>query len=465
MKESKNKNFTTELKIIEQFESHKQYKITLEDGSGEAYITKSKKEYQLCFDGVFPYSTDKKIKILINGEPFTLKSTDFIKPSHSRLAKIPAQHTFDIDGVYKGNLDNSSFFRMIFFDDSKSTNIFHYKLETAKYDGIIPWAFECVRLTVMKKRYDITQHNDKENSYFIIENLDSVKLEEFREDSYAIQKGIGFLIGYMPGGENYIFSGKNFIYRSLSRNPLKSFFYPVTSNPYSKLYKSKEKEIADNYYGKLKVIPSSVISELITQLRYNMDFSVAIIFLMEVASLKSIVSMPGVFSVILESFANIIIIKQNKQEKLITDKDLVGDIIHDMNIVIDKHSKKIQPEAEIKMRRRINEINKPVNFNRLTNAEKLRAPFDQLKIKLSEAEEKAIDYRNYLLHGNILMNNETERTSEEIDNHMLYISAKLYTLISKLILKSCGYKGYVINHSKLYEQDGINSTEEYFEEI
>ena len=117
------------------------------------------------------------------------------------------------------------------------------------------------------------------------------------------------------------------------------------------------------------------------------------------------------------------------------------------------------------MRRRINEINKPVNFNRLTNAEKLRAPFDQLKIKLSEAEEKAIDYRNYLLHGNILMNNETERTSEEIDNHMLYISAKLYTLISKLILKSCGYKGYVINHSKLYEQDGINSTEEYFEEI
>lgn len=465
MKESKNKNFDLEIKIIEQFENYKQYKITLENGFGEAFITKSKKDYHLFYNGVFPYSADKKIKILIEGKSITLKSTDFQKSINQILAKNPAQHTFDIDGVYKGNLKDSSFFKMFFFDDSERKNIFHYILEKAKNDGITPWAFGCIRLNIMQKRYDITQHHNGENSYFIIENLDAATFEEFNEDSYAIQKGIGFLIGYMPGGENYIFSGENFIYRRLSRNSLKSIFHPVTSNPYSKLNEGTEKEIADQYYGKLKVIPVPVISELITQLRQNMDFSVAIIFLMEVASLKSIVSMPGVFSVILESFANIIITKQNKQEKLITDKDLVTDIIYDMNTVIDKHAKKIHPNAEIKIRRKINEINKPVNFNRLTNAEKLRAPFDHLKIKLSEAEEKAIDYRNYLLHGNILMHNETERTSEEIDNHMLHVSAKLYTLISKLILKSCGYEGYVINHSKLFEQNNIDSTEEYFEHI
>lgn len=175
--------------------------------------------------------------------------------------------------------------------------------------------------------------------------------------------------------------------------------------------------------------------------------------------------MPGVFSVILESLANIIIIKQNKQEKLVNDKDLVGEIIYEMNTVIDKHAPKINPEAELKIRRRINEINKPINHNRLTNAEKLRVPFDQLKIKLSEEEEKVLDYRNYLLHGNILMNNELERTSDEIDNHMLHVSAKLYTLISKLILKSCNYEGYVINHSKFYEKNSINSKEDYFEFI
>jgi len=465
MKQSNNKNFATELKIIEQLESFKRHKVTLEDGSWEAYLTKSKKDYQLSFDGIFPYSEDKKINILIDGELFTLKSNDFQKPIDYIFAEVSAQSTFDIDGVYKGDLNNSSFFRMFFFDDSKRTNIFHSKLETARHDGITAWAFDCVRLAVMQKWYDITQHRNGENSYFVIENLDAVILEEFEEDSYAIQKGIGFLIGYMPGGENYTFSGENFVYQRLARNSLKSIFHPVTSNPYSKLFKEKEKEIADNYYDKLKVIPASVISELITQLRQNMDFSVAIIFLMEVESLKSIVSMPGVFSVILESFANIIIIKQNKQEKLINDKDLVGKIIYDMNTVIDKHAKKIYPEAEIKIRRRINEINKPINLNRLTNAEKLRAPFDQLKIKLTAEEEKALDYRNYLLHGNILMNNELERTNEEIDNHMLHVSAKLYTLISKLILKSCGYEGYVINYSKFHEKNSINSKEDYFEYI
>ena len=112
--------------------------------------------------------------------------------------------------------------------------------------------------------------------------------------------------------------------------------------------------------------------------------------------------------------------------------------------------------------KKINELNKPINHKRLTNAEKLRQPFDQLQIKLSAEDEVAIDFRNDLLHGNILMNNETTRTSKEIDNKMLYASAKLYTLISKLILKNSGYSGYVINYGKLYNK---TSNEEYFEEI
>ena len=95
----------------------------------------------------------------------------------------------------------------------------------------------------------------------------------------------------------------------------------------------------------------------------------------------------------------------------------------------------------------------------------LRAPFDQLNIKLSQEDEKAIDYRNALLHGNILMNDGIKRTSEEIDHQMLYVSAKLYTLISKIVLKNSGYNGYVINHAKFYKQSSTNSNDEYFEEL
>ncbi|WP_445722500.1 hypothetical protein [Flavobacterium sp.] len=460
MKAIKIKNFTQELSCIEKFESFKKHKIIIDNCEGKAHISKSKKEFKLVYDGVFKYSPDKKIKVAIDDLEYTFQSIDFKEPSNDIFANVSAQHTFDIDKVYKGDINKVALFRMIFFDNSKRTNVFHTKLETVKNDNINTWAFDCVRTNVNQKKYDITQYKNNNKSYFVIENLVASTLKQFEEDAYAIQKGIGFLIGYMPGGQNYIFSGENFIYRRLARKSLKSIFHPVTSNPYSKLH--KQKNIADSYYGKLKVIPIEVISNFITEIRNNEDFSVAIIFLMEVSHLKSVVSMPGVFSVILESLANIIITKQNTIEKLITDETLFNKIKSDLNSVLDNYANAIDKNAEIKFRRKIKGLSNSINHKHLTNAEKLRQPFDQLKIKLSCEDEAAIDFRNDLLHGNILMNNETIRTSKEIDNKMLYASAKLYTLLSKLILKNSGYNGYVINHAKFYDK---SSNEEYFEII
>lgn len=460
MKDPKIKKLSLELETIQQFENFEKQKVTIQNCDGEAFITKSKREFQLSFDGVFKYQSDKKINVNIGGEEFIFKSIDFKEPINEAFSGMAGQHTFDIDSVYKGCFEKVALFKMFFFDNSKQNHIFHYKLETAKKDGVNTWAFECVRLSVNTNIYDITQYKNNDKSYFVIENLEPTSLEEFNEDSYAIQKGIGFLIGYMPGGQNYIFSGENFIYQRLARKSLKSIFHPVTSNPYSKLH--KEKNIADSYYGKLKVIPIEVISNFITQLRNNEDYAVAIIFLMEVTHLKSVVSMPGVFSVILESLANIIITKQNTIEKLIANETLFNKIKSDLNAVLDNYANAIDENAEIKFRRKINGLSNSINHKRLTNAEKLRQPFDQLQIKLSREDEVAIDFRNDLLHGNILMNNKTTRTSKEIDNNMLYASAKLYTLISKLILKNSGYSGYIINHAKFYNK---NSKEDYFEII
>lgn len=454
------KNFSLELEIIEQFESLKNQKVIIENCEGEAFINKSNRDFNLTFNGIFKYKADKKIKVKLENTDYIFQSIDFKEPINEVFSKIVTQHTFDIDKVYKGTFNNEALFKMFFFDNSKRTNIFHTKLETAKHDDINTWAFDCVRVKVNKNSYDITQHKSEGNSYFVIENLEPSTLKDFENNAYAIQKGIGFLTGYMPGGENYIFSGENFIYQRLSRKSLKSIFYPVTSNSSSKFH--KEKEIADNYNGKLKVIPKEIISDFITQIRNNEDYAVAIIFLMEVTHLKSVVSMPGVFSVILESLANIIITKQNTIEKLIANETLFNKIKSDLNAVLDNYANAIDENAEIKFRRKINGLSNSINHKRLTNAEKLRQPFDQLQIKLSREDEVAIDFRNDLLHGNILMNNETTRTSKEIDNKMLYASAKLYTLISKLILKNSGYSGYIINHAKFYNK---NSKEDYFEII
>lgn len=458
------KNFDKEIAAIEEIESWNEKKAMLEISGQESFISKSGYKFKFKFNGVFPYSEHNAITVVIEGNPYALKGVDFQKDNNNIFQDLPAEHIFDVDTMAKGDIYTSSYFRMFFFEDSEQNNIFHYKLESPKYDGVIPWTFDCVRLVVDGVRYDISRHTSKCKSYFIIENLDIVYFENFKADSYAIQKGLGFLIGYMPGGENYIFSGENFIYQRLSRKALKFLFFPVTSNPHSKIYPNNDRNIADKYVGKVKMIPSVVASTLVERIKADSEFSVAILLLMEVASLKSVVSMPGVFSVVLESFANILSEKSTEVTKVINNSRTASSLVTDLNTVLDKYTNEISPEAVTKITRRLAEVTKPVNNKRLTNAEKLRLPFDQLKIKLSTADEKAIDYRNDLLHGNILMNTEQVRSDEEIDDHMLYVSARLYTIISKLILKSCGFEGYVINHSKFYIHD-VQNQEEFFELI
>lgn len=459
------KNFTKELIIIDWVEGFSKQKVLVGDASNDAYLNKSKRDFHFFHKGIFPYSKDNKLDINIEGTKYCIKSYDFSDSINKNFAQIPSQNTCDIDTISKGNLNKKKLFRMFFFDSSNRSHIFHHKVESPKHDGTIPWAFECVRIMVKDKRYDVVQHKHNEQSYIIIENLDPVSYNNFKKDSYTIQKGIGFLIGYMPGGENYIFSGENFVYQRLARKALKSIYYPVTSNPYSFTVLHKQREIAESYESRLTVIPASVVSDFVTKIYESEELSVAIIFLMEVASLSSVVSMPGVFSVILESFANIIINEQKITESLISEEELAQVIIDELNLVIDNHESKITPDAVIKIRRRLAAINQPINRKKISNAMKLREPFDQLGITLTHLDEKAINYRNDLLHGNILMHDETKRTSKQIDDCMLYISAKLYTLISKLVLKYAGYSGYVINHAKFYDHENTMEELEFFEEI
>lgn len=465
--DSRIKDFSNEIKIISEIENLRTQSVSIKDMPGTSTISKQKKEFQLSFSGIFNQPAKSKLEIYIKGEKFKIGSSDF---SHRysllrNFDNIKCDYKFDIESIERGNLKKSKNFKMFFFDTSRKNSLFHNKLESPKYDGVIPRAFNCVRITLDDKRYDITQYKTNGNSYIVIENLDSVIYKNFKKDSYAIQKGVGYLIGYMPGGEHYIFSGSDFKYQRLAREPLKSIYYPVTKNPYSFVDLHDDKEAINFYKEKLSVIPLSIISKFVQQIKDNEDFSVTILYLMEVLHLKSLVSMPGAFSVVLESLANIIINTSSIKTKLISDKELADKIIGELNLVIDKYSLQFDDESIIKLKRRLNALNSPINPRKITNAMKLREPFDQLGIKLSVNDEYAIEYRNYLLHGNILMKDENVRSSKEIDDHMMYISAKLYTLISKLLLKHCGFSGYVINHAKFYNSEKNPKENNYFEFI
>mgnify|MGYP003615601972 CR=1 FL=1 len=97
MKDIKIKNFTNELSTIEHFESYKKQKVIIENCDGEAFITKLKRDFQLSFEGIFNYKSDKKIKVNINDKEFTFKSVDFKEPIDEIFSNVSTNFTADLE--------------------------------------------------------------------------------------------------------------------------------------------------------------------------------------------------------------------------------------------------------------------------------------------------------------------------------------------------------------------------------
>jgi hypothetical protein len=227
-----------------------------------------------------------------------------------------------------------------------------------------------------------------------------------------------------------------------------------------------DKKTADKFYNKLTRISLKNLSNLAHKIHTQPEFSAAILVILEATSIKSLLIIPSSFAVIIEQLSKHLSTKQIGLEKPITNQELKNKIIKDLHKVIDGYSETLTEENIIKLKRRLTEINKPTNKEHLTNNEKLTRPFEQLGINLTLSDITIIEHRNDLLHGNILLKNDQSKNEEKTNLYLTYVSAKLFTLISKLILKSIGYNGYIYNQAKYLEKHmNMETNEDYFEEI
>lgn len=343
---------------------------------------------------------------------------------------------------------------------------FYWQFETITYqDDQTDHFYDCIRVTIDNFIFDIVRLKRNGKEYLIIENIDKACFSFFCDVCFSIKQALGFITSYMPGGEEYFFtSDLDFYYCNHHRSKIDSMYKPLHKNPYHILI--NKKEIAEAFVDKLNVLPANSFSNLISAIHRSSQFSSAIILLLEASSIRSLLLIPSVFSVIIEALSKIISQDESGKELPINDPQLFQQIKADMYNLIDLNSDKIAEAGVLKIKRRLNEINKPVVKEHLTNNEKLTLPFEQLGIKLTINDINAIEHRNDLLHGNILLSDENRQSEEEMNKYMGYISAKLYTLISTLILRYVGYNGYVINHAKFYEElCKIKTDEEYYVNI
>jgi hypothetical protein len=434
-----------------------------------AALDKSEKGFRLQIDGVFherEAAVAERLEIYINGCSYLLKSADLAASSvHADiLAGVHATHTYTIQGIQSCGFptEGEHLYRSFYPVPPERLKDFIFIAETIPYENeTTVYGYDCIRIAVNEKVYDIVRAKSDGRGYYIIENQTPESYDEYAETCFAIRQAMGFLTGYMPGGEEYVFCSNRFSYSSYTRPGLHSLYYPVNSNSYAKL--SHKKDEAEKYYGKLNKIPASVFSRLATLIRQSGELSATVILLLEAASVRSLLLIPAVFSVVIESLSKQIGVPSHGTAKPVSDTELEAMILSDISGVLDAYQPQLDDNAFLTLKRRVPGITRPVVMHRLTNNEKLTAPFEYLGITLTLADITAIEHRNDLLHGNVLLQDGAPASDNEINAYMAFVAGKLYTLISKLLLKYAGYSGYVINYAKFYKEE--DNEERYYDEI
>lgn len=467
------KDFTSQLKIIKQIDSWDKADVYLckeNKFTTSGKITKQNKKILIEINDIaFPHFGDFEkidgIKAEIEGFKCLIDSF-FVNSTNTKINESVFERTnicsLNIIKDNKFKIDNSKY-QCFISTEASNLNTFHSQFETVTYqDKETDHFYDCLRINLDDLLFDIVQIKNEEKGYFIIDSLQEIEFEIFRDYCFSIKQALGFITTHMPGGEEFVFADEqSFYYCNYLRPQIDSMYSPLNWNPYSILY--DKKEIAESYVDKLTRLKLKEFSTLVSLIHNSQELSASIILLLEASSIRSFLIIPSVFSVVVESLTKFISIDEIGKEYPIVNKNIADSLKEDLTKIVDSYSDKISNEGVLKIKRRINEINKPVVKEHLTNNEKLTLPFEQVNIELTLNDIKTIEHRNDLLHGDILLTSKELKSESDINNYMGYISGKLFTLISALILKYVGYEGYIINHAKFYEDlCEIETSEEYF---
>jgi hypothetical protein len=464
------KSFNTELNFIKKINEIEN--IELKEANSRdlfALLNREELKFKLEISNIFSENDNlQELSFSLQNKTFIVKEFNDVckKTKISSESGVQLFTSIDLDTFHSTAFLKKGCYKAFYPVELEDIKTFHNEFETVTYQrNGIEHFYDCLRVTIETREYDVTQIKDENRGYYVFDCLQDQTFEDFSDACYSIQQAIGFINKLMVGGERFVFDDSGeFYYSNYIRPTLRGLYSPVFSNPFSKL--DIERSFAEEMVGKLSRISLENLSSLATRIHQNPVFSVVILIILESTSIASLLLIPSSFAVIIEQLSKHLNVEEVGLDKPIDDPELEATIIEELHQVIDKNKKDLTPETILKLKRRLNGINRPTNKKALTNNEKLTRPFEQLDIELTLHDISIIEHRNDLFHGNVLLNTNQSRDEETTNLYMAYVSAKLFTLISKLILKSSGYGGYIYNQAKYLESKlGLKTNEQYFDKI
>lgn len=311
--------------------------------------------------------------------------------------------------------------------------------------------------------FEISIKDSDKRKYLIVETKSKIAFSEFKHLANSVLFSLGYLNGELIKGEELYFQTVDqawegeieFFYRRLNKSVIS--YKPITSNPkdYSNFIDVKDYD----FDTKKSQFTTNQLEKLIYQLKNNSSFFTATRILLETFN-NSFINRPSVLFVSLEIIVDEIL---KIKSRLHSEKYKIKEISIE---VLNKYRNEITSEDFDLLTSSLDEIDK----NLSQNNKRYESAFKNLDIELSIEERKCLNKRNKFFHGRLVpfsmeINNEEDYTNLELEYH--YLSQRLFSLISKLILKNIGYNGYIINHVKL--RDHLNREvlikEDYFIKI
>lgn len=461
------------LKSIESLFDEKSYKVSLPNFPLDKCVALSKRnenndlEFKFILEEIYgqeylediqKFGVNEEIILNQSGSQFVINSNSAINLSVS--ISQPQVLTLTVKNFQTGkskSFDDKILRLTMEIDEEAPLSLFETELlhisDTTTGKGIIEFELNGTSYHLFGHKND-----DLNKNYLFIESRQELKLEKFKNDCESILIGFGFITGNYYQNKQYIqvLREDNVIladytyYEQKQDSIITNVALLDPHRWWQYLDIQKSTDLMEKVPGEFQM---KYFNSLIDAINRNSTLSRTIKLLLEGNQTKVNLLRAGIYSIALETLTNLIYEENEEKINPIEDKKLskllqskFRDTIMEYDSFIGDYGMKI-------LESKINDLNRP------TNSKKLLRPFEIYGIPLNKEQQKILSHRNKFLHGTAPFNeNELDSKEFEIAN----ISMKLLFLISCLILKYCGYSGYILNLSTWHSYDYKKVDDEHF---
>jgi hypothetical protein len=327
-----------------------------------------------------------------------------------------------------------------------------YSMISVKIGAILHYKFFDISIDSIDYHIFCHTNDDLDEAYLFIESMQKIRLEDFENISRSILLMIGISYGNLYNGTHFIYSYEDFDEWSdfdaakltiLNDSIVTDYELCNITECRQYLEHIGQKEMSNKACSR---ISKYLLSRMIKEISENIKIQRVIELILEATQSNSIVLKASIYSVALETLANINYKEKKERLNPIDDHELAMKIEGKFIDILNEYDTFISEDGLRIYTKKVKSLNTPANMDRLTQA------FVSQGMTLTKHDQDSLKGRNKFLHGSTPFRNfEGNKIKKKELNLMI---TKLRFLSTSLLMKTIGYSGHLKNNygkSKAYE--------------